>query len=87
MITPVLVTDARIGACLSIVRSLAKNGLDVYCGTDKCAIEGYYDSNSLNAISSYSRYVKRVLYYPNPINQESFENSIKVISRKLCIKG
>jgi predicted ATP-grasp superfamily ATP-dependent carboligase len=86
MTNSVLITDARIGACLGIARSLGKKGLDVYCGTDKCAKEGYYDSNSLNAISSFSRYVKHVFYYPDPAKQIAFEHSVKRFSRKLGIK-
>jgi predicted ATP-grasp superfamily ATP-dependent carboligase len=86
MINSVLVLDARIGACLSIVRSLAKKEVNVYCGTDKRAMEGYYDSNSLNAISSYSRYVRRVFYYPDPIRQTAFEKSVRNISKKFGIE-
>jgi predicted ATP-grasp superfamily ATP-dependent carboligase len=65
---------------------LGKKGLDVYCGTNRCAIEGHHDSNSLDAITSYSRYVRRVFYYPDPTRQKVFENSVKSISKKLCIK-
>ena len=86
MTNSVLVTDARIGACLSIARSLGKKGLDIYCGTDKRAVEGYYHSNSLDAISSYSRYVKQVFYYPDPAYQEEFEHSVDRVSRSLGIK-
>jgi predicted ATP-grasp superfamily ATP-dependent carboligase len=82
----VLVTDARCKATLSIVRSLGKKGISAYCATDKSAPDGYCDSNSLNAISYYSRYVKKCFYYPNPSNQEGFEESIKKICRKHDLK-
>ena len=82
----VLVTDARIGACLSIARSLGKKGLEVYCGTDKNAMEGYYDSNRLDAVSGFSRYVKCVSYYPDPAKQNEFERSIELYCQNLGIK-
>ena len=84
--TKVLVTDARVNTCLSVIRSLGKKGLDVYCGTDKHAIEGYRESKNLAAISSFSRYGKHIFYYPDPIDQEAFEYYVKRISDKLGIK-
>lgn len=78
-----LVTDARVGACLCITRSLGAKGVNVYCGTEERAVEGKRESFGIDAISAYSRYARQVIYYPNPANTETFERHIVRVSRKL----
>jgi len=71
----VFVTDAAYKHTLSVVRSLGRRGLNVYCGS----------SSASPPIASFSRYTKQTLVYPDPkAFPDLFKAFIKKSSKKLC---